>query len=123
MPSKQWDGYYERGMVDQPVPGKPRAYSYVLMQTANDLANLPPFQARAKIIGWDEKKKSPRLVEHCLDNLDPRIVEYHEFYYGIPNPANTERIREKSRKMSRTREEVDAEITKGTAGLLTKIYR
>lgn len=115
-PSEQWEGYYERGIVDQPVPGPARMYSDVLMQTANDLANLPPFQSRAKIIGWDETKKRPKLVEYNLDNLDPDPPDYQELYYGTPNPANVERIREQSRKLARTREEVDAEITKRTDG-------
>ncbi|MCK5430634.1 MAG: hypothetical protein KAI94_14240 [Anaerolineales bacterium] len=47
---------------------------------------------------------------------DPNIDKNQSLYYGIPNPANADRIREQSCKMARTREEVDTEITERTAG-------
>ena len=114
--SQQYPGYYDRGSVDQKVPGHARLYSDVLMQTANDLANLPPFQAQAKIIGWNKEQNRPHLVEHDLDNFDPKIPEYQELYYGIPNPENLERIRAQSRKLAKPKDEVDKEITLRTDG-------
>ena len=115
-PSEQWDGYYNKGIVDKPVPGPARMYSDVLMQTANDLANLPPFQAKAKIISKDDESKRPILVEHDLDNLNPNIADIEKQYYGTENLVNVARIREQSRKLTKTRQEVDHEITKRTFG-------
>jgi hypothetical protein len=114
VPSEQWDGYYDRGVVDKPVPGPERMYSDVLMQTANDLANLPPFRAKAKIISKDGERRV--LVEHDLDNLNPNIEDIEKQFYGTENQAGVKQIREQSRKLTKTRAEVDAEITERTAG-------
>lgn len=54
VPSEQWDGYFERGKVDQQVPGHQRLYSDVMMQTANDLANMYPYRTQVKIIENNE---------------------------------------------------------------------
>jgi hypothetical protein len=122
-PSEQWEGYYKRGLIDHPVPGKSRAYSDVFMQTANDLANLPPFQAKAKIISWNDKSKRPILNEYDLDNLNPGEDEFIKPYYGIPNQSNVEKIREQSRKLTKPRKEVDAEITARTFGVADENIR
>ena len=48
VPSEQWSGYFERGKVDQQVPGQRRLYSDVRMQTANDLSNLYPYRGESE---------------------------------------------------------------------------
>jgi len=110
------DGVFKRSLVDQPIPDNPRAYSDVFMQTVNDLANLPPFQAKDKIISWNDKSKRPILIEFDIDNLNPGEDEFIKPFYGIPDTAKVVRIIEQSRKLTKPREEVDAQITARTYG-------
>jgi hypothetical protein len=118
IPSQQWEGYYERGKVDQPVPGLQRLYSDVRMQTANELSNLYPFRAKSKVIQVDEKQGRPRLYEFTIDTLNPDDKEYAEGYFGLPKSGNVEIIREQTRKMyAMPKAEVDAEITARTGGV------
>jgi len=116
IPSEQYEGFYERGKVDQIVPGRKRLYSDVMMQTANDLSNLYPYRAKVKIIEDDAKLKRPKLQEYIVDTWDPRNKKYAKLYYGEPDPQKPELIRKQSRKQARLRVEVDAEITKRTEG-------
>lgn len=117
IPSQQWDGFYERGAVDQPVPGPQRLYSDVSMQTANEMSNLYPYRAMAKIIQMDKELWRPRLSEFTIDTLNPDDEKYAEDYFGLPKPENVEIIREQTRqKYAKPRAEVDNEITARTSG-------
>ena len=116
-PSEQWEGYYERGVVDQPVPGPQRMYSDVRLETANDLSNLVPFRAKAKVIQMDDELGRPNLGEFTIDTLNPDEEEYAERYYGLPNPDNFKIIRNQTRQdYAKLRAEVDAQITARTSG-------
>jgi hypothetical protein len=114
--SEQWPGYYERGKVDQQVPGNRRLYSDVMMQTANELTNLYPYRAKIKVIIDDPTLGRPRLQEYVVDTWDSRDKEYASTYYGTVSANNAKRIREQSRLLARPRAEVDTEITERTEG-------
>lgn len=114
--SDQWQGYYERGKVDQQVPGNRRLYSDVMMQTANELTNLYPYRAKVKVIIDDPTLGRSRLQEYLVDTWDSRNEEYASAYYGLSSPSSATRIRKQSRLLARPRAEVDTEITERTGG-------
>lgn len=113
LPSQQYDGLWERGVMDRQVLGHQRMYSDVRMQTANDLANIIPFRAKAKIIEKHPKKKRPVLNEYVIDTVNPDEKGADKFY-GFAIPAKAERIKMQSQNMEdvKSREEVEAEIEK-----------
>lgn len=98
IPSEEWEGYFQRGTVDQEVPGPPRMYSDMMMQTANELANMYPYRAKAKIIEPDQALGRPRLNEYVIDTLNPEEQEFAESYYGLPNLDKVEAIRKQTRQ-------------------------
>jgi len=115
--SSQWEGTYEKGAVDIPVPGPQRLYSDVLLQTANELSNLIPFRAKTKIIEYNDELDRPILAEYIVDTINPKDPQYALAYYGSPKPGNKVKIRQLAReKYARQKEEVDEEITERTDG-------
>jgi hypothetical protein len=116
MPSEQWQGYYERGAVDEKVPGPQRLYSDVVMQTANDLANLPPFQAQVKTIEKDEQDGQLKLEEYILKTMDPGNPKFKEKYYGLPNGDLPEQIKKQSQALARPWDVVHREIIERIGG-------
>jgi len=110
IPSNQYQGMFTRGEMDQAVPGTQRLYSDMLMQTANDLANLIPYQARARIIKQDEERKRPILAEEIIDTLDPNDSKYQEQFFGLPDKSVADRVIKYSRSKATPRRTVEAEI-------------
>ena len=115
-PSEQWEGFYDRGIVDKPVPGPQRMYSDVVMQTANDLANLPPFHAQVKTIEKVPGKEKLRLAEYSLGTPDPRKSEFKKAFYGIPNESLPNRIRKQSQEKTDHIDVVHNEIIERIGG-------
>ncbi len=111
-PSNQYPGMFTRGTMDQLVPGPRRLYSDILMQTANDLANLIPYRARARVLDQDAETNRPILAEHIIDTLNPDDPKYHEKYFGIPDKLVADRVIRYSRSKATPRKTVEAEIIK-----------
>lgn len=120
--SLQFPGFYERGAVDHPVPGKPRLYSDVTLQRANELANMPPFQAGVRLIERQlDNRRQLRLTQAVIQTIDPdkevadplRLAVYGD---EDKNKGAAERIRERSRGRARPRAEVIREIDERTFG-------
>jgi hypothetical protein len=112
--SQQYPGMYQRGGLDQPLPGPRRLYSDVAMEKANALANLPPFQALAKIMENSDQSQF-HLAEHPLRLFNPADPDTQR-YFGTPDESVAQRIRANSRALARPRAEVEAEITRRTGG-------
>ena len=75
--------------------GKPRHYSDVAQEMANRLSNLPNYECWCKLI------KDGRLVEHYIAT---------EPITKPKNPKMAKEIIELSRKLARSREEVENDI-------------
>jgi hypothetical protein len=120
IPSPQFPHYYERGAVDQPVPGKSRLYSDVTLQRANELANMPPFQASVRLIErHPDHQRQLRLTQAVIQTIDPdeKVADPLRLeVYGGENKGAAERIRERSRQLARPQAEVVREIDERTFG-------
>lgn len=115
-PSSQFPGLYTRGQFDVQAEGPQRLYSDVAMQSANELANLVPFRARAKLIGENPKTGRLELQEYTFDTPDPRIPELATLYYGLPDQAVAQQIRVQSCEKADPVHDVRARILNRTQG-------
>lgn len=120
-PSAQFKDKFERGVVDEPVPGPRRLYSDVTLQKANELINLPPFQFEARIIEPDPD--NPRrlvLAEHSLTTIDPEQADEQLIaaVYGSRSSERAARIRHRSQALAKPRQQVVEEIARRTFGYI-----
>jgi hypothetical protein len=96
------------------VADKPRLYSDVAMERANQLANLSPFRALVKIMA-EKSARQFGLAEHELALFDPADPQFRS-YFGTPDERVAARIRAQSQALARSRAEVETEITERTGG-------
>lgn len=114
-PSQRGDSF-KPGHAYVATKGPQRLYSDMMMQKANNLANLQPYAFEARIIEPVATGEKKRLIlgEHWLLTIDPdpRWTETHllEQIYGKRAPEHADIIREQSQRMARDRGEVEAEI-------------
>jgi hypothetical protein len=112
-----------RGYVTK--KGPQRLYSDMMMQKANNLANLPPYTFEARIIEpkpdpLDPSGKKERLVlgQHLLMTIDPSPERTDEGLlkriYGEPVSERVGRIRQQSQDMADPKAEVEADIYRRT---------
>ena len=90
-----------------------RPYNDMEAEMANRLSILYNYQAWCRLIHDPRsrgKKKNPRLIEYQ--------IETEELGKGEENPEIAKRIRERSRNMALTREEVEAEIIRRSGGVI-----
>jgi len=117
--SSQWKDIFAKSPHDKLVPGTPRMYSDVTIETANDLANLIPFRAKTKVLEHHEKLERLVLVENEINTIHPdkEKDELAEDCYGSPDRKNIKIITENTRKeYANSKAMVDEEITKRTGG-------
>jgi len=97
----------------------------MMMQKANNLANLPPYTFEARIIEpkpdpLDPSGKKERLVlgQHLLMTIDPSPERTDEGLlkriYGEPVSERVGRIRQQSQDMADPKAEVEADIYRRT---------
>lgn len=94
-----------------------RPYNDTEAEMANRLSILPNFQAWCRLIHDPRsrgEKKNPRLVEFQ--------IETEELGKKDANPDIAARIRERSRNLAPTREEVEADIIRRTRGTIKPEY-
>lgn len=98
----------------RPMPQ--RSYSDVMMQTANELSNLPPFVARLRLIGHDEGTGKPTLFESTIDTIhpDPDKDKNAAQVYGTEVSDHVGQIRNRSRQLAMTREQAEKDIAERT---------
>ena len=103
------------GKLYQEVELPRRPYSDVEAEMANHLSILPNYRA------WSRLIRDPRSRG---EGGIPKLVEYkirtEEKGKGKENPAIAARVRERSRMLAKTREEVEADIERRTLGVIEK---
>lgn len=100
------------GKLYQEVELPRRPYSDVEAEMANRLSILPNYEAWCRLIHIPEKKgERPKLVEH---HIVTEVLGERNF-----RPDIAERIREQSRNMAQTREQVEEDIRRRTQGTIS----
>lgn len=92
-------GLFTSGGIYHEVEGPRRLFSDVLVERANELTNLPRFQAKCKLVS------ERNLVEHTIETQPPS---------GVVNPQMAGYIRKRSRQLTRPRREIEEEMKKRT---------
>jgi hypothetical protein len=108
-PSEQWSGYYDRGIVDRPVPGLRRLYSDVEAEMANRLSIQPNYRAWCRLI-FDPKSRG-------VEEEDPSLKQYH-IKTMVKDNDRTEnkkeemarRIKKNAKRLGKPRRIVEREI-------------
>lgn len=120
-PSQRDEKSFKPGRAYVAAKGPQRLYSDMMMQKANQLANLQTYVFDARIIEpeldpLDSEGKKPRLVlgEHLLITIDPDPERTEttllESIYGKQVPEYADIIKKQSQDMARDKAEVEAEI-------------
>jgi hypothetical protein len=68
---------------------------------ANELANLLPFRARARIIERDKEQNRLKLAEYTLDSLKPYDRLLVAVYFRVGDERVSKQIREQSRALTK----------------------
>lgn len=87
IPSERFDGYYQRGELDKPVPGQRRTYSDMQAERANQLSGLDVLQAQCRLIVDRKLKKYIIDIPFLTEPGDPeraRAIRNNSLTLGMP---------------------------------------
>jgi hypothetical protein len=99
------------GKLYQEVEERRRAYNDVEAEMANRLSILPNYEAWCRLINIPpEPRKRPKLIERHIVTEELGVKEY--------DPRIAQRVKERSRSLAHTREEVEKDIIQRSRGAI-----